>query len=118
MSTRPKPPNDQSHGVSPAPIAPGGDTPDTIKVQTAGSGMPIQVAALALSGHQAKLARGLFWAVLAILLILIVILSVIFTGTWSMGSVRGAVIPVICGGALLGAGVCAKTAINRLFPGL
>jgi hypothetical protein len=55
---------------------------------------------------------------LAILLIGIVILSIIFTGTWSVGNVKGAIIPVVCAAALAGAGFCLKAAFNRLFPRL
>jgi hypothetical protein len=64
----------------------------------------VKVAELPLSSPQSRRGAGLVWVALALLLIGIVIVSIIFTGTWSMGDVRGAIIPVVCAAALAGRG--------------
>jgi hypothetical protein len=126
MSTTPKLPGKQRQPVSPAPEPVPIAKPPNPVLGTANppdSGTPnadatVLVAPLPLSNPQVRLGAGLVWVALAILLIGIVVLSIIFTGTWSVGNVKGAIIPVVCAAALAGAGFCLKAAFNRLFPRL
>lgn len=126
MSTNPKLPGKQRRPASPVPEpVPIVEPPKTVlgTAQLAGSSTvnadaTVMVASLPLSKREARLGAGLVWVALAILLIGIVILCIIFTGTWSMGNVRGAMIPIIGAAALAGAGFCLKAALNRLFPRL
>jgi hypothetical protein len=122
----PKLPGEQRQPASPAsepvpvvkPPNPVLGTANLSSSSTLNADATVLVAQLRLSSPEVRLGAGLVWVALAILLIGIVILSVIFTGTWSVGNVRGAIIPVVCAAALTGAGFCLNAAFNRLFPRL